>query len=76
MSLVYNVSVEKVWKGQADAYIEIETANNSAACGIQLPPNESTIIFINTNNNTYHTGLCSGTTAAGTSDLATWLDNH
>jgi len=76
MSLVYNVSVEKVWKGQADAYIEIETANNSAACGIQLPPNESTIIFINTNDGTYHTGLCSGTTAVDIADLAIWLDNH
>ncbi len=72
---VYTVSVEKVWKGKADAYIEIETADNSAACGINLPLDESTVIFIHEYENTYNTGLCSGTTTSS-KELVNWLNEY
>ncbi|PIR54101.1 hypothetical protein COU75_02910 [Candidatus Peregrinibacteria bacterium CG10_big_fil_rev_8_21_14_0_10_42_8] len=75
-SIIYTVSVEKTWKGQADAYIEVETSNNSAACGILIPTNESMVIFLNRYDNSYHTGLCSGTVPATSEKLITWLSNY
>ena len=76
-NIVYTISVEKVWKGQADAYIEVETANNSAACGIDIPLNGSTIIFIRSDEQSYYTGLCSGTVdATDASNIVQWLNTY
>lgn len=76
-NIIYTISVEKVWKGQADAYIDVETANNSAACGIDIPLNGSTVIFMQSNGEIYSTGLCSGTTeATETSDIVQWLNTY
>jgi len=75
-SIIYTISVEKTWKGQADAYIEVETANNSAACGILIPTNESMVIFLNNYDGAYHTGLCSGTAPATSDKLISWLSNY
>ena len=76
-NVIYTISVEKVWKGQADAYIEVKTANNSAACGIDIPLNGSTIMFIRSDKESYYTGLCSGTTdATGAGDLIELLNTY
>jgi hypothetical protein len=76
MSVIYTVSVEKTWKGYADAHIEIKTANNSAACGILIPTDESTVIFLNEYDGSYHTGLCSGTISADSENLIAWLSSY
>mgnify|MGYP000294100811 FL=1 len=71
----YSVSVEKVWKGQADALADIATALDSAACGIDFQLNEPVIIFAYESEGQYHTGLCSGT-AQATDSLVEWLNNY
>jgi hypothetical protein len=77
MQIHYTVSVEKVWKGMADAYIEIQTHIHGATCGIQMLLNKRVVIFSRKNDGKYHTGLCSGTTnAEGKSELMTWLNEH
>lgn len=71
----YSVSVEKVWKGQADALVDIATALDSAACGINLAMDEPVILFAYKSDGKYQTGLCSGT--AKTSDeLVLWLNAY
>lgn len=73
-SRTYTVSVEKVWKGQADAYINIDTHLHSATCGIRLNIDERTIIFAYEGENGLETGLCSGTTAANDEQMLAWLN--
>ncbi len=75
---MYNVSVEKVWKGRADAYMSVVTAIDSATCGIELRKNERYIIFASKGDDgMYDTGLCSGTiaTADGT-EIIEWLEMY
>ncbi len=72
---IYNVGVEKVWKGQADAYIDIHTGSDSGACGIDLPLNEPFVIFAQKYDGEYSTGQCSGTVAAS-DEVMTWLNNY
>lgn len=76
-SHAYTVSVEKVWKGQADAYIDIVTADNSAACGIEMSLNNRVIIYATKTNGKYETGLCSGTVAVAQSgNMTAWLNEE
>jgi|GEM_PF-995545 hypothetical protein len=71
----YSVSVEKVWKGKADAHIDIATALDSAACGITLQIDKPMIIFAYQSDNQYRTGLCSGT-AEPSEVLVNWLNDY
>lgn len=71
----YSISSEKVWKGQADALVDIVTATDEAACGINLKLNEPVIIFAYKSEGKYHTGLCSGTAKADES-LVRWLNMY
>ena len=71
----YNIAVEKVWKGQADAYINIVTGENSAICGVNMVLDERVIIFASKVDGKYHTGLCSGTTfAKDAKPIIAWLN--
>ena len=71
----YNVGVEKVWKGTADAYVDVNTALDSAACGISMELDERMVIFAYVSDNEVHTGLCSGTIAAkDAEDIVSWLN--
>lgn len=73
----YTISVEKTWKGEADAYINVETANNEAACGIALPVDERVVLFASLHDGTYATNLCTGTVVLeGNEDMLTQLDNY
>ncbi len=69
------ISVEKVWKGQADAYIDVQTADNSAACGVEMKIDQPTVIFATKTDGRYTTGSCSGTAPATESQEVTeWLN--
>tara|TARA_Y100000310_G_scaffold175693_2_gene175799 strand:+ start:6530 stop:7576 length:1047 start_codon:yes stop_codon:yes gene_type:complete len=70
----YSVAIEKVWKGKADALVSINTALDSAACGITLNIDEPVIIFAYQSDNQYHTGLCSGTAVASDTQVK-WLND-
>lgn len=73
---IYNVSIEKVWKGKADAYIDIRTADNEAACGIDMELDSRMIIFANNDDGVLYTSLCSGTTPAKQADdIIQWLSD-
>ena len=73
----YSVSVEKVWKGKTDAYIDIATALDSAACGINLRLDDRVIIFATNGDGQYSTGLCSGTVPVeDAGDLIAWLNTY
>ncbi|MDA0376303.1 MAG: S-layer homology domain-containing protein [bacterium] len=71
----YTVSIEKVWKGKADALVDIATALDSAGCGISLDIDTPMIIFASLNDNQYTTGLCSGTEEP-TDSLVEWLNTY
>lgn len=71
----YAVSAERVWKGRADALVDIATATDSAACGISMELDEPVIIFAYESEGTYHTGLCSGTAPAD-NGLVAWLNDY
>lgn len=70
----YSVSVEKVWKGKADAIVDVATALDGAGCGIDLELDTPVVIFAYQSKGQYQTGLCSGTAQANES-LVTWLNN-
>ena len=56
------MSVEKYWKGNEDAFVEVHTAMESAACGIDFLIGETYIVFASENEDgDIETGLCSGT---------------
>lgn len=73
----YRVSVEKVWKGHANARIDIQTAADSAACGIDLPLDTRVLIFASEYEGVLHTNLCSGTVEVSQAqDIIDWLNDY
>ncbi|MDQ6986162.1 MAG: hypothetical protein Q9M91_02420 [Candidatus Dojkabacteria bacterium] len=69
--LVANVSVTENIKGtDLPSTIEINTASNSAACGINLEANTERLFFISqTEDGSYSTGLCNGGVEITPADL-------
>lgn len=76
-SRVFAVSIEKVWKGQPDAYIDLHTAMDSAQCGVTLEGDGTYVIFASTVEGELRTSLCSGTRLADSNpELVSWLNNY
>lgn len=74
---IYSVSVERLWKGTADAYVDIRTAANPGACGMEMKLGEHMIIFAYENYGVYTTGLCSGTMRPeDAKDITHWLNGE
>lgn len=73
---VYRFSVEKIWKGQADARMEIETPFDSATCGVSFKLDTRYIIFARKQENgEYWTGLCSNNEKLTEAvELVDWLN--
>lgn len=74
-NVYYSLSVEKVWKGHADAIVDISTWPDSASCGVTLPLNTPSIIFADDTTGTLMTSLCSGTTEPD-QRIVTWLNAY
>ncbi|MEZ4288661.1 MAG: hypothetical protein R3A47_11105 [Polyangiales bacterium] len=61
-------TVQRAWKGNVPANIDVRTASNSAACGIAFSKGESYVVFANERNGAFWASLCGG--SARTADSA------
>ncbi len=66
-SVVYGVTVDRVWKGNPDSSVRLETASSSASCGVgNLPKGREVAFFVSpgeAGSDARQINLCGGTTA-------------
>ncbi len=59
---VVTLDVEASYKGRVTSTMQVRTATDSAACGVDLAEGARYTVFAYRSGDNLHTGLCSGTT--------------
>ena len=67
--------VEQVYKGDISNQVEVETANGSAACGIEVPKGERIGLLLERDGAVWRSSLCSQVEPAAFLELADVEDN-
>jgi hypothetical protein len=58
-SVVLLFRVEQVYKGDIDTRVEVETARDGAACGLELPVGARTGLLLERERGIWRSGICS-----------------
>ena len=67
--------VEQVYKGDIDNRVEVETARDGAACGIEAPVGERLGLLLERDGDVWRSGLCSQVDPAAFLELTNVEDN-
>lgn len=67
--------VEQVYKGDIDNRVEVETAGDGAACGIEAPVGERLGLLLQRDGSVWRSGLCSQVDPAAFLELTNVEDN-
>lgn len=70
----YVFSVSKVWKGDMGKEVRVKTEASSAACGSFFDVDKEYVVYVNTQDGEYLTGLCNGNQEATASYIAEVTD--
>jgi hypothetical protein len=67
--------VEQVYKGEIENRVEVETARDGAACGVELPVGERIGLLLDREGGVWRSSLCSQVDAAAFLELTDVEDN-
>lgn len=67
--------VEQVYKGEIDNRVEVRTARDGAACGLELPVGERVGLLLESDGRAWRSGLCSQVDPAAFLELTDVEDN-
>ena len=70
---IYTFNVQEEWKVDFGDTLDVHSADNGAACGIEASPGQDVGLFLTMQGDQWHSNLCSQTSARGMRDAASPL---
>ena len=69
----YVVQVRRVLKGEVGPRISLQTPQDGASCGLELPDSGPALLFLGEDGGALHGSLCSGSRTAGDAEVVAAL---